>query len=749
MKSRFALAFLVLFLCALPAFPQPVLRVSGSPLPAADSGMAELSGPVTIFVSSGTTAATRLTFSYPLPIANGISSGISLSGSGALAGARILTVTRNSIEVELPAGGGAGDSLVLKGVRLAVAGSGASTVDVLVTAAPANSVIFQGNAARVINALLPALTIDPSSEFDLELDILLPFVNPKRFIVSEGFAGAFTGDGLSTKIKLLLTQPEGLKSVFPQTVKAANSRAQLVLESSSSGSSEINSIQGTLVYRFVPDPFGLSEGRIESFVIEYVLEPLEPLSGRFALQATLAPGGPHSIPSYVERFQPEVTRRLFLPGVRNSTSIRSVVSLLNPMPTGAWAEFELLDDQGARVSVAVARNPVSLDLQPGEQVELSLTRDFGLPEQQEFTGTIAVSFKGQRALSALELLDGEGRLLQSVAAVERKSHRFFFPRVDAGTIISIFNPNAEPADVVLRAFDRNGILVAESSRLSLVPKGSRSEPASALFQRPDLAAVFVRGESVRGVAALELFADSAAGFALNGITTDGAFGERTLIAPHVAIGAGFSTEIHVLNLSSSPIEAQLTAIDQDGIIRLGVGVRNPARVRVEPRAALALDLGSLMRLDPDRLFAGTVRLEARSLGTNIFDTPAIAASAVIAFAGSRTAAAFPLVDVHESRREILLQPLAAPGAEFVGLALHNAGDEEAVVAIDLFSAVGQLLGSSRLRLGRREQVAKLLSELSAGAPAYLKISASRKIMALAIAASADLRSFAAVTPNTF
>ncbi len=749
MSFRFALAFLVLLLCVSPAFSQSVLRVSSSPLPAADTGMAELSGPVAVFVSSGTTAAARLTFSYPLPIANGLSSGISLRGSGALAGARIVAVTGNSIEVELPAGGGAGDSIVLKGVRLAVAGSGTSSVDVLVTAAPANSIVFQGNAARVINALLPGLTIDPSSEFNLELDTVLPFVNPKRFVVSEGFAGAFTGDGLSTKIKLLLTQPEGLKSVFPQTIKAANSQAQLVLESSSSGSSEIDSIQGTLVYRFVPDPFGLSEGRIESFVIEYLLEPFEPLSGRFALQATLAPGGPNSIPSYVERFQPEITRRLFFPGVKNSASLRSAVSLLNPVAAAAAAEFELLDNQGARASVAAARNPISLDLHPGEQVELSLTRDFGLPEQQEFTGTIAVTLKGQRAVGALKLLDGEGRLLQSVAVVERKSHRFFFPRVDAGTIISIFNPNAEPADVVLRAFDRNGMLVAESDRLTLAPKGSLSELASVLFQKPDLAAVFVRGESVRGVTALELFADSAAGFALNGVTTDGAFGERTLVAPHVAIGAGFSTEAHVLNLSSSPIEAQLTAIDQDGIIRLGVGVRNPARVRIEPRTALALDLGSLMRLDPNRLFAGTVRLEARSLSTNIFDTPAIAASAVIAFAGGRTAAAFPFVDVHESRREILLQPLAAAGAGFVGLALHNAGDEEAVVTIDFFSAAGQLLGSARLQLGRREQVAKLLSELSAGAPAYLKITSSRKIMALAIAASGDLRSFTAVTPNTF
>src|SRR5436309_15768847 len=134
---RLAMSALLLALWPASLFAQATFSVASAPTTAADIGLTELTGAITLSVFSGTTVAAPFRIEYTAPITNNSASEISVTGDGGLSGVAlspILDQTNSFILIDVTPGGISGDRIIIRGVRVNVANQDLTRVKAAISA---------------------------------------------------------------------------------------------------------------------------------------------------------------------------------------------------------------------------------------------------------------------------------------------------------------------------------------------------------------------------------------------------------------------------------------------------------------------------------------------------------------------------------------------------------------------------------------------------------------------------------------
>ena len=205
--------------------------------------------------------------------------------------------------------------------------------------------------------------------------------------------------------------------------------------------------------------------------------------------------------------------------------------------------------------------------------------------------------------------------------------------------------------------------------------------------------------------AFESFGDTQALNVLNAQNPDAR--QETYHIPHFAVGAGFDTELNLINTHPSQTAVMdIWALDDDGVAL--AGVVNPVEISLEPGAQLILGMASSFGFSEQEFATGSLRIdvEAFFLGP-IPSFPTLSGS--IRFATERLSASLPLSSTLQP--SALFPHVAQTAALFTGVAMVNTQATPVSQIVEVFSQSGVLVGSTTLTLAAGARKTALLAQL--------------------------------------
>ena len=211
------------------AFAQAAFSVASAPLTAVSSNdNTARAGDILLTVASGPSVAGTITISYGVPITCP-STAVTVVGTGGLAGAALATLDNlaGSLVINVPLGGVPMDYIEISGVRLAVAGTGVTSVDAAITST-GNAIIVGGTPIPVIISI--ARGIASLSGVAGEITSTTGVVTTSPIVgAREGYLNAFdwslSGNSTSVMVRFHVDQPPpaGVTVTFPAQALASPS----------------------------------------------------------------------------------------------------------------------------------------------------------------------------------------------------------------------------------------------------------------------------------------------------------------------------------------------------------------------------------------------------------------------------------------------------------------------------------------------------------------------------------------------
>ena len=245
MRRKFSLFFAglaVLALFAVPLYSQAVFSAGASPRIGADIGATELTGGLVFAVDNGTTAAGSITVRYSALITNNNASDIIVTPTWGTVNPAVLDRATNSIVIDVPAGGGIGNQILVAGIRVALAGYSYTNVTATITGMTGNSILAGQTTVTVISAVMKPFSVTLGNPISWRNGAAVN--SSTQVLVSENFIGAFSSAigfyGQTARSRLVFNPfpdlPEGVTVTFPATVTSTGTGAVFT---TTSGAAEI------------------------------------------------------------------------------------------------------------------------------------------------------------------------------------------------------------------------------------------------------------------------------------------------------------------------------------------------------------------------------------------------------------------------------------------------------------------------------------------------------------------------------
>ena len=205
--------------------------------------------------------------------------------------------------------------------------------------------------------------------------------------------------------------------------------------------------------------------------------------------------------------------------------------------------------------------------------------------------------------------------------------------------------------------------------------------------------------------AFESFGDTQALNVLNAQNPDAR--QETYHIPHFAVGAGFDTELNLINTHPSQTAVMdIWALDDDGVALAG-GV-NPVEISLEPGAQMIFGMASSFGFPEQEFATGSLRIDVEAFFLGFFPSfPTLSGS--IRFATERLSASLPLSSTLQP--SALFPHVAQTAALFTGVAMVNTQATPVSQIVEVFSQSGVLVGSTTLTLAAGARKTALLAEL--------------------------------------
>jgi hypothetical protein len=760
-------------------YGQATFSIGSASTEVADIGIAELSGSITFTVTSGTTVAAPFFIRYPATITNNAASEISVTGTGGLAGiasSPTIDSSNNTLIINVPAGGVAGDKITIQGVRVSVAAPQKLTqVTTTVTASTNGNAILTGQGTpSVINRTVQPFSVDLSSAPALAYTNGI-VINPSTtVIIREGFLNAFTsavgsfGQTVPTQFRItpFPSIPSGVQLTFAATATDATTGATLT---TTSGAAEIvPRADGTtaVVYQFTAG--ATSALNIESFQIGITLAIQPPAStGTVTFQTTLIPVGiitPNSefpstaIPRFLERAVPDETEltsgsvELAFPFRASGEAAFTGIGITNPQNFRASVTLEALDANGTLVTGPNITNPVTLTVPRNGQLGMLANEIFGTGFNASGPGTIVA--KGKTSILAGFYLIGDqtGVKLDGATADFSAIRTFVLPFVSHEnpipfTLLEFFNPGTSNASVTLKLVDSTGRLV--NSVVLLVPaKATVNREVGDLFavSLSAFSGGYITGFSDLPVVSRESFGNASAS---NVLRSQVAIQKSQFHVAHFASGSGFVTELNFVNIDASvPADITLTAYDDKGI--LVASGTNPVKLLIQPNTQVIRTVEDLFRLASSSLTTGYIQVDVATSNQGPFvSTPALAGSVRFGAANGGFSASLPLF--LPAITDFVYSHVAQNQEFYTGATLLNTNSTATSVTVEVFTKDGVLVGTFSGTVEPRQKIAKLIFQLIAAVTnqvgGYIKVRANQPITSFSLFGDTKGLSLSAIPPQ--
>jgi hypothetical protein len=701
------------------------------------TGQTETLGSVHLALKLGTTLADTLVIDVsPLIITNASASDIRVTRAGnLLTGAVLLDAENGKVRIPVNAGANSG-SLRVDGIRVALAGTNASSVTAHLSWSNHGNFFDGTDSVMVVDAVKSGLIVDPMTDtFRIYANNVVDATG--TIVLHEGYSAAFTnssefGQDTPTRIRIRVSDyPAGLTMKFPSSVNSSDSAATLTTVEGTDV--DLPRPDGSTVVTYNFSGASDSDTLVESFKIPFTVGT----SGQVAiLQPTivlsLAPIGAalptESLPATnVPRYAEDnlvalpgtsliITKTLYWSGIDNTRN--NVLSVFNPAMTTANLTLSAFDSSGQMITGANVTNPARQSLSANQASNRQLVEIFG--DGATTIATVRVQSTGQEVV-ALGTSSSPG-VSDSVALLDRGIFDFGLPSNGNPGRMTLFNPNAAAVSGTLSLRTEAGIVVA-STNVTLESMASLSKSLAELFGTATGSQV--AGSFPSPVIAFETFSSTTN---LDSVEAQAPAGIGALYIPFFATGGGYETEISLINRSVDTVTLTATALDNQGS-----SIGTPKSFTLVPSQQMVTTVTQMFQLQS--FTTGYVRIDVPRMAHALWTYyPAITGHARIRSGGATTV--LPLSAYSQS--DAYIPNSGVSSLEFQGIALVNPTAAGVTTTLQALSADGTVLASASVNLGAGQVSSRLISEyFNVDIPegAVVRVTSSDAIMITSITGS--------------
>jgi hypothetical protein len=777
-SQRFCELICLLILGITPGFAQAVFSVSSSAVPAADIGCTEATGSITLTVVSGTTVAAPVQITYPAQITDNYDTDILVVGSGILAGiSPVPQIDRNtnSIKINVPAGGVAGNIILVSKVRLAIFGSSFTHVTASISSpvSPGNTFVAGQTNPIVISSITQPFSINQSEKPPLEYANGLAVNATSFFTISEGYPGAFTdtvgvaGQTVPTRIRItpFPPLPSGIHVTFEAVAGSFEIGATLTTLSGNAETIPRADGSSDVVYQFTGTEFSSITPETFHFTVGMTVETTA--SGIIRFQAELIPTGlatpnaeypSRDIPRYIERLVPDEadlmtgSTDLVFPFRKQSDLMYTGIALTNPQNYRVRATFTAYDTHGIPIEGDNITNPVTIILPRKGQYPKVDSEIFGPDYNASSPGII-------RVIGQTNQLDGfyltgdisgpkfDGCIADAVGISNWYLPTVFHQGAAPFNLLEIFNPGDSTANLTMRLRDENGIQVATASKTM--------QAGTSIFQDVDEAfgvvlssfsGGYVTGQSDQPLVVRNTFGNE---LESNALVAQPAQTLNTFYTPQFATGGQYSTELTIVNTDLTySADVTMTLLDGSGTPLAIAG--NPLSITIGPEEQQVSTLADLFPALGSSLITGSIKFVVRNSFRGPFlTTPAIAGSIRFSNSDGTASAALPLSVA--PAKGFVYSHVAQSAGYFTGVAAINPNSTSASVTLEVYGKDGTLVGSYPFTLAPSARISRLVYEMvpdSVGqGGGYIKVTSNVPLTSFALFGTNDLRSLSTIPPQ--
>ncbi len=438
-------------------------------------------------------------------------------------------------------------------------------------------------------------------------------------------------------------------------------------------------------------------------------------------------------------------------GTEPDSSEYTGLAITNHSAEKATLTFTAYDTTGAPISGEGIDNPITIELEAGQQMPVVDSQLFGsgMPIQQSF-GWIKVESNIREIVGLFMSFNRDLSMLEGGAASSATLTSFVLPEIksEGFTQINIANPNDAPANLTFYLLDRNGWDRSTQVARAVNPNGVLAESIADLF--PDVIPAdsdYIWLTSDQGVVPFEYLGKIAQDVeGLNGL--DANAGGTTLYAPQYVVGGpDWKSALSVINLDPEPGVVTFRFISDDGAqygLTRQIAVAAYGKVYISDPSFFFECVDELFgEFDcaPETLVQGY--LEIVSSGVRL------AGSVVFGSSGDRTfTSALPLESTLQTR--MTFSQVASNATYFTGIALLNPNEEETSASIEVYSSSGSLIASKTEAIGGRMRKSQLLTQLFTELPGldlssgYIKVTSERGLASFAVFGTTNLSVLSAI-----
>jgi hypothetical protein len=699
---------------------QATFSVAGAASTMTKIGYAELAGPVTFTVVSGTTAAGTIEFFLP-NVTLTATSGITVTGSGGLTTASLGAVVPEGgvIDISIPSGATAGSSVTLSGVRVSAVGA---TFDTLTAAiSSTNNSVFAGqNRIAIATGFADGMTLKVTGDATVSVVNNTIVSGPGNFQVTEGWVHSFSSAvgvaGQTAKTQIIMQViglPDNVSLTFPGVISSDNGdSATLVTKSGGDETLTNQSTTNRVVYIF--NDSLTSANLLDSFTIT----PAVGLTGSAGtgtafIQVAMGPIGA-AVPNtqYPSTDVPRFSE-VFLPPVSTVPSV--VTTLFHPVPLALSNESWSISNTttGGAVITARARledgtlstgvaNEVTINVPSHQTTTVSLKDIFG--SNAAPSGVAAVEFSSvNNGVVANGIGSSANNRLSLVSPTEQVITYLPFDRTTSTDVPTLTVENTSendiPAQITLRS--SSGASIVTVSR-TVKTRGAVRESFSSLFSGASIPSdgyVIVRGVTgtLRSVLLNHPSATVEAVPSLTGTPNS------SIVSPFFVFGGGFNTVVTLINASDSlPVRVSVMPYSPAGVALAS----QPFIQTITATQRQNFDFAALF--GQGQVASGYFSLTLESSVPNPFATPAtIYGIERISIGGASTVV--PLVSDAGSR--FFLTPVTENADAYTGISVVNSSAVPVSVTFEAFSAAGASLGTNTINISNGVATIQLLREL--------------------------------------
>jgi hypothetical protein len=376
------------------------------------------------------------------------------------------------------------------------------------------------------------------------------------------------------------------------------------------------------------------------------------------------------------------------------------LSFVNLDPWTETLRFTALDCHGILLSGPGISNPTAQNLNPRSQLPIIDWQVFGsglVDSDSDAWAKLESTFPDTYGTflifnSSLTLMGGAG-----LSDAEFKDFVFTAIQTDGANKISIINSNPESTTADIYLVRANGTVRSLESRAIAGNGALTAELFRDLFAgiEPD-AGDYVRVESAGGLRGFQVMRQNTADIAVLA-GQDAAGGGMILYSP-LYVQDGFNrTSLSVVNLDARPGILQLRLMRKDG---MQLGATRTHQIPANGKLHLE-DPGFFLPYEPPMVLSGYVEIESDGIRL-----------AGNTFLGewNRQLYVCAMELVSSLQTSVLFNFVISDDVYYTGLALLNPNPSPALVAIEVYAADGDLLGSKSEQIEAGESDVRLLTQ---------------------------------------